>query len=180
MSTPWRAAAWMIVSPAKAEMVSPFSLKSMVSAVAASSFIFISDLVRKVLRDAANGIGGGLPEAADGGIGHRDRQLFQQLAVPPGLLHQVRGLHGADAAGRALAAGLVGEELHHVRRGVARLVGLRQDDHRRRADEAAMRLQRVEIERDVAHGGGQDAAGGAARKVGVELVAFEHAAAELV
>src|SRR6185295_16648087 len=101
----------MMVSPANAEMVSPFSLNSIVSAPT-GSFIFISDLVREMLRDAANRIGRRLAEAADRGVGHRDRQLFQQSRVPPGRFHQVRGLGGADAAGRALAAGLVLEEAH--------------------------------------------------------------------
>ena len=38
-----------------------------------------------------------------------------------------------------------------LRAAVTRLVLVGQDDHRRRADEAAVRLQRVEIERNVAH-----------------------------
>ena len=74
-------------------------------------------------------------------------------------------LLGADAARRALAAGLVGEEAHQVERGVARAVVLRQHDHRRRADEAAVRLQRVEVERDVAQRRRQDAARRAAGQV---------------
>src|SRR5690242_4617999 len=102
----------MIVSPAKAEMVSPFSLNSMVSAFAATrSLSFISNLVGEVLRDATDRVGCRLPEAADGRIGHRDRKLLQQCLVPPGLRHQVRGLAGAHAARRALAARLVLEEL---------------------------------------------------------------------
>src|SRR3954471_15693492 len=112
----------MMVSPAKAEIVSPFSLNSIVSALAASSFIFISDLVPEVLDHAPDGIGGRLPEPADGGIGHGDGKLLEQLAVPPRRFHQLRGLDRAGAARRALAAGLVREELHHVGRRVARLV----------------------------------------------------------
>src|SRR5262252_1179733 len=121
MSVPWRLAAWMIVSPAKAEMVSPFSLNSMVSA-ATGSFIFMSDLVREVLRDAADGIRGGLAQAADRRVGHRDRQFLQQRRVPLLRFHEVRGLRGANAAWRALAARLVLEEAHEVQRRVARLV----------------------------------------------------------
>src|SRR5262245_13896165 len=104
MSTPWRFAAWMIVSPANAEVVSPISLKSMVSsAAAARSLSFMrSHFVRKVLRDAANGIRSGLPEPADRCIGHRDRELLQELLVPLRRLHQLRGLRRADAARRAL------------------------------------------------------------------------------
>ena len=53
-------------------------------------------------------------------------------------------------------------------------------DDRVRADEAAVRLELAEVERDVGHRGRQDAARGAARQVGAEAVAFRHAAAELV
>src|SRR5689334_2986683 len=116
MSTPWRAAAWMMVSPAKAEIVSPFSLKSIVSALAARSFSFISDLVRKMLGDAADRIGRRLPQAADRRVGHGDRELLQERLVPLPRLHQARRLRGADAARRALAARLVLEEAHEVER----------------------------------------------------------------
>src|SRR5690606_34841884 len=48
------------------------------------------------------------------------------------------------------------------------------------ADEAAMRLELAEIERDVGHGGRQDAARRAARQVGGEAVPLGHAAAEIL
>src|SRR5689334_1673765 len=131
MSTPWRLAAWMMVSPASALTVSPFSLKSMVSVFPTGSFIFMSDLVREVLHDAADGIGRRLAQAADGCIGHGDVQVLQQRLVPLRRFHEMRGLRGADAARRALPARLVLEEPHQVQRRVARLVVLRQDDHRR-------------------------------------------------
>src|SRR5579862_1166805 len=180
MSTPCRLAAWMMVSPAKAETVSPFSLNSMTSVPTGGSFIFIvSNLVRKMLRDASNRVRRRLSQAADGCVRHRHRKFLEKFLVPLGGLHQARGLRRADAARRALAAGLVLEETHEVLRGVPRLVVLREDDHRRRADEAAVGLQRVEVERDVAHRRGKDASRCATRKVGVELVAVEHAAAVL-
>ena len=56
----------------------------------------------------------------------------------------------------------------------------RQDHDRGRADEAAVFLQRAEIERDVVHRRRQDAAGRAARQIGVEGVAVGHAAAIFV
>ena len=154
----------MMVSPAKAEMVSPFSLNSIVSAPTGLVHLHAIAAPRagEVLRDAADRIGRRLPEAADRRVGHRDRELFEQRVVPLRRFHQLRGLGGADAARRALAARLVLEEAHQVQRRVARLVVLREDDHRRRADEAAVGLQRVEVERDVAHRGGQDAARGSA------------------
>src|SRR3954463_1441917 len=105
MSTPWRSAAWMMVSPSKAEIVSPFSLKSMVWAFAARSFIFMClNLVPEVLHDGADRVGSSLAEAADRRVGHRDRKLLEQLAIPLRLLHELHRLGGADAAGRALAA----------------------------------------------------------------------------
>ena len=72
------------------------------------------------------------------------------------------------------------EELHQVERRGGGAVALRQHDDRRRADEAAVRLQRIEVERDVRLRRRQDAAGGAARQIGVELVALEHAAAVFI
>ena len=85
-----------------------------------------------------------------------------------------------DAARRALAARLFGEELHDVARGARRCVLVGQDDHRSRADEAAVRLQRVEIEGNVAQARGQDAARRAAGQIAVELMPRQHAAAVLV
>ena len=97
-----------------------------------------------------------------------------------GLTHQHDGLFGAHAAWRALPARFVGEELHHVKRGVARAIVLRKDDDRGRADEATVRLQRVEIERDIAERCRQDTAGRATGQVTVEFVAVLHAAAILI
>src|SRR3954470_13119201 len=123
MSTPWRPAAWMMVSPSKAEMVSPFSLKSMVWALAARSFIFMClNLVPEVLHDGADRVGRGLSEPADRCVGHGDRELLQQLPIPLRLLHELHRLGGPDAAWRALPARLVLEELHEVHRGIARAV----------------------------------------------------------
>src|SRR5205807_9737477 len=46
--------------------------------------------------------------------------------------------------------------------------------------EAAVRLERAEIERQIRHCGGQDPARSAAREVGLEAVAWQHAAAIFV
>ena len=89
-------------------------------------------------------------------------------------------LGGADAARRALPAGFVSEKPHQVQRGIARAIVLRQHDDGCRADEAAVRLQRVEIERDVAQRRGQDAARRAARQVRIKIVSLLHAAAVFV
>src|ERR1700682_5977301 len=107
----------MMVSPANAEMVSPFSLNSMVSAFPMGSFIFMSHLVREMFGDAADRIGRGLAEAADRSVGHRDGKLLEKRGVPLRRLHELCRLRGTHAARRALAARLVLEELHQVQRG---------------------------------------------------------------
>src|SRR5437762_14368420 len=94
-----------------------------------------------------------------------------------GVSYRYPSTRRANAARRALAARFLVEELHQIGGRGSRRVALRQDHDRRRADEAAVGLQRVEVEGDVALRGGQDAARGAARQVGIELVAVEHAAA---
>jgi hypothetical protein len=79
-----------------------------------------------------------------------------------------------------LPARLVGEEAHQVERRIACAVALRQHDHRSGADERAVRLQRIEIEGNIAERRRQDASRSAARKIAVELVAGLHAAAIFV
>src|SRR5258708_23885595 len=102
----------MMVSPANAEMVSPFSLNSIVSAFPTGSFIFMSHLVREMLGDAADRIRRRLAEAADRRVGHRHGELLEERAIPLRRFHEMRGLRGAHAARRALAARFVLEELH--------------------------------------------------------------------
>ena len=79
-----------------------------------------------------------------------------------------------------MAAGLVGEEGEQVVGDGAQFVLVREHDDRRRADEAAVGLQGVEVERQVGERGGQDAARGAAGQVGEQAVARLQAAAVLV
>src|SRR5688572_27920474 len=98
MSTPCRFTARMMVTTAYAQTVSPLSLNSIVSAPTGGSFIFMSYLVREMLRDTADGIWRGLAEAADRGIGHRHRELFQQLGVPHLRFHELGRLGSAHAA----------------------------------------------------------------------------------
>src|SRR5258707_14523150 len=102
MSTPWRFAAWMMVSPACAEMVSPFSLNSMTSALPTGSFIFMSDLAREKCRDALGRVWPRRAVAPDGGVRHHARQLLQQNLGPLLRLHPLRGPLAGDAAGGAL------------------------------------------------------------------------------
>ncbi len=174
MSTPLRSATSMIVSPAAAassDAVQPEGdrlLRYRVRAARSSSLTFAARAGSSLITTHAIGFGAACPSPQiDASIIACDK-LVEQRRVPLRARHQRDRLFGAHAARRALAAGLVGEELHQVERRVARAVVLRQHDHRRRADEAAVRLQRVEIERDVAERSRQDAARRAARQVAVE------------
>src|SRR6185312_16160400 len=87
---------------------------------------------------------------------------------------------GPDAAGRALAAAFILEELHQIQRGSLYVVLVGEDHNRVRPHETAVFFKGSEVERDIGHRCGQDAAGRTARQVALELVAVLHAAAELV
>ena len=100
--------------------------------------VHYSTSLRKVFQNGEHRIRRGLAQTADRRVHHRLRQLLQQRGVPPLLLHQLERLDRADAAGRALAAGFVGEELHQVARGAGRGVVIRKHHNRRRPDEAAV------------------------------------------
>ena len=122
----------------------------------------------------------GLAEAADGCVAQGLREGLQARGVPVVRADLFEQLLGAEAAGRALAAGLVGEEGEQVVGDGAQFVLVREHDDRRRADEAAVGLQGVEVEREVGERGGEDAARGAAGQVGEQAMAGLHAAAVLV
>ena len=89
--------------------------------------------------------------------------------------------HGAPepAAGGHLGGDDLLERVDDVARGVGRAVVLRQHDHRGRADETAVRLQGVEVQRHVGQPCRQDAAGRAARQIARKRVPLGHAAAQL-
>ena len=106
-------------------------------------------------------------------------ELAEKLAVPALGLHQLHRLGAADPARRALAAALVGEEAQHVERRRPRAVPVGEDHHGRRADEGAVRLQRVEVERHVVERGGQQPGRRPAGLVGLEGMALDHAAGRL-
>src|SRR6266851_4940189 len=121
-----------------------------------------------------------LAETADRGVAHHFGQLAEQILVPARPFHDLDRLLGSNAARRALTAALVLEEAQEVERDLPHAVLVGEDDDGMRADEAAMRLERAEIERNVGHAGRQDAARGAARQIALEDVANSDAAAELV
>src|SRR6476659_2339652 len=76
----------------------------------------LGQIVAEVLEYAREGIGRSLPESADRGVAHRGGQLVQQRLIPWPGCHQLDGLFGSGAAGRALAAAFVLEEAHQVER----------------------------------------------------------------
>ena len=129
------------------------------------------------MNDTAHRIGRCLTQAANRGVNHHGAQIFQRRQVPVLGFHQLRGLAGTDPARGALATAFVGKKAHHVVRRIARPVVLAQHDHGRRADETAIRLQGVKVERHMRQTGRKNAARRAARQIGVELVALRHAAA---
>ena len=78
-----------------------------------------------------------------------------------------------------MPAAFVLEELQHVQRRVPCAVLVGQNHDGRRADEGAVLLQDIEIERHVAQGSGQKPRRWAARLEGLEAVAVQHAARRL-
>src|SRR5437763_13551059 len=74
---------------------------------------------REHFERAQHGPGGGLPQAADGGVAHRGAHVLQELYVArAAMAHReaVQDLHlafGADAARNALPARLLSKELRH-------------------------------------------------------------------
>src|SRR5213075_1958706 len=149
MVTPCFLAVSMIFSSGRPITVWPLSLNSMgimASCWVVTRSIWLLHLLREISHHRQRGVGRRLPKAADRGVHHRLRQLFQQRLVPLALFHEDQRLGGADAARRALAAGLVVEELHQVDRGFRGLVFIGKDHERGRSDKGAVRLQRVEVE----------------------------------
>src|ERR1041384_397976 len=100
--TPCFLAVSMIFSSGRPITVCPLSLNSM--GIIASCCVVTRSISLHLLREVAHhgqrGIGRRLPEAADRGVHHRLRQLFQQRLVPLARFHQRQRLRRADAAGR--------------------------------------------------------------------------------
>src|SRR6056297_783550 len=138
-----------------------------------------SDLLSKMLHRQPYRVGRGLSKPADRGVSHGRAKLFEQRLVPMVALHQLDGLLAAHATGRALSTALIFEEFQHVERRFSCAVLVGQDNHRRGADEGAMRLKRVEIERHVIERRRKQPRGGPARLIGLELMPIEHATSRL-
>ena len=86
---------------------------------------------------------------------------------------------GADAAGHALAAALLGGELEEELGEVDHAGAVVHDDHAAGAHHGAGGDQALEVDRRVEQVGGQAAAGRAAELHGLELAAGQHAAADV-
>src|SRR5260370_400315 len=123
----------MMVSCANASTSSPLSLKTMrscSSACANGAFMLrlsILELVREILEHARNRIRRGLAQPADRSVGHGLRQVLEERQVPARFRHQADRLLGADAAGCALPARLVGKKLHQVEKAVGLMAKPRWD-----------------------------------------------------
>src|SRR5258705_12345672 len=119
----------MRVSSERPTTVLPFSLNS-TGMVAACAVLMRSIaclqpsryLVRKVFHHGKHRVGRRLPQPAYGCVHHRLGKFLQQRLVPLLFFDQLERLGGPDAAGRALAARLLGEELGEVSRGGGWLV----------------------------------------------------------
>src|SRR5216683_2266552 len=163
----------MRLSSDRPATVLPFSVNSTAFAAAAVPALAAStatgppllDFLWKVLDDRERWVRRRLSEAADRRVSHRLRQLLQQRLVPGRPLHELERLDRANAARRALAAGLLRKEFHKIARGIRRSVLNREDDDRCRSDETTVLMQRVEIERNVGHRRRQDSTRSAARQV---------------
>ena len=90
---------------------------------------------------------------------------------------QTRDVIGAGLAGRTLATGVVGEEVHILGNPLDDAGPLRDHDHGACAQGRAPLRHRFEIERHVQVLGGQDRVGRTAGEDGFELQAHQHAAA---
>src|SRR5882724_7660172 len=114
----------MRVSSERPTTVLPFSLNS-TGMVAACAVLMRSIaclqpsryLVRKVFHHGEHRVGRRLPQAAYGCVHHRLGKFPQERLVPFGFLDELQRLRRADAAGRALATRLLGEELRQIPRG---------------------------------------------------------------
>src|SRR5438445_714089 len=138
---------------------------------------FARNLLREVFHHRKHRVGGGLPQPAYGCVHHRIGKFLQQRLIPFLSFDELERLCRADPAGRALPARFLGEELHEIPRGGRGFVFIREDNYRGGADKAAILVQRIEVERDIAHRRRKDPTRGSAGKIAVELVAFQHPAA---
>src|SRR5262252_9083435 len=102
----------MIVSSDRPTTAWPFSLNStgIVAACAVLMRSISRNLVREILHNREHRVGRRLSQPAYGCVHHRRGKFLEQRLVPLLFRDQLERLGSAHAAGRALAAGLLGEE----------------------------------------------------------------------
>src|SRR5690554_5525222 len=135
---PSRLATSRIVSSSRPLTSRPFSVKVTIGASdCTTSFLVIAfilyssasvpertrpgsgQFLREILDHAVDRVRRGLAQTADRRIAHHERKIGQRVDIPLVVaLDELDALGGADTAGRALTAGLVLEEAHHVARSV--------------------------------------------------------------
>ena len=180
----------MMVSPGAAATSLPFNWKRIASAfidasrshsmcasrLAARSF----ELLRKVPDHAGDGVGRRLPQAADRRIGHRPRQLVQERQIP--VFCAISPTAFSVPTRQGVHCPHDSSAKKRIRLSAASRARSRCDSTMTAAEpmKRAVRLQRIEIERNVAERCRQDPARRTARKIAVELVARQHAAAVFV
>ena len=142
-------------------------------------------LVAEVSDGREYGVRGRLTETAHGGLLERFGELLEHfdvalLALALGdALQNLQHALRADAAGEALAAALVDDEVHEVARGVDHAGVLVHDDEAAGAHDRAERLQGFVVDVGVEVLLCETAAGRAAGLYGLEALAVRDAAADL-
>src|SRR5260221_11308263 len=104
-------------------------------------------LVREVFHHRKDRVGGRLPQPAYGCVHHRLGKFLEQGLVPLLFFDELQRLGRAHAAGRALAAGFLGEEFGQVARGGGGAGAVGKDPDRGRADKPAVLVEGVELRR---------------------------------
>ena len=145
------------------------------------------EILPEILQAAFERLHGAGRERAEGFAGTQEIGMhLQDLQIAhltlPGVDRRQEPFHPGQSipAGRAPAAGLLGEEMLEVVQQPDRAGPVIDDDHRARAEPAAGLLDRREIHRDVEMLLDEELGRGAARQKGAKRVAIAHAAGVLL
>ncbi len=147
MKVPCRAAAWTISSPSGALTVRPSSVNS-TTPVTVPPPLRAARSARATAHRVSHRDRRGLAEAADRGLLHREQPLVDLLprhrrAAVLELLAEMVERAISDPAGRALLAGLLGEEAHRLGEQAERGVAGGEDLERGRPDAGAVLAKTV-------------------------------------
>ena len=141
-------------------------------------------LVAEVPEGGEDGVGRGLPQAAHGGILQRFGQLLEHIQVLGhalalgDALQDLQHALGAHAAGQALAAAFVADEVHEVAGGIDHAGVLVHDDEAAGTHDRAEPGQALVIDGGVEVRAGEAPAAGPAGLDGLEALAAGDAAAD--